>query len=103
MSTTLTKDVPVMDVDLYSEEMIADPWPTLRRIREAGPVVWTKCGHWMSAQDRRAKHYTNPVLPLLVVVGFYDRPSSDNNSALSRMPLKFSVCDGAPKRDSLLQ
>jgi cytochrome P450 len=59
MSTTLTRDVPVMDVDLYSEEMIADPWPTLRRIREAGPVVWNACGHWMSAQDRVCRYIFN--------------------------------------------
>ena len=59
MSTTLTRDVPVMDVDLYSDEMIADPWPTLRRIREAGPVVWNKAGHWMSAQDRICRYIFN--------------------------------------------
>jgi cytochrome P450 len=41
-----------MDVDLYTPEVIADPWPTLAEIREAGPVVWNEQGYWMSAQDR---------------------------------------------------
>jgi cytochrome P450 len=41
-----------MDVDLYTPEVIADPWPTLAEIREAGPIVWNERGYWMSAQDR---------------------------------------------------
>ena len=76
MSTTLTKDVPVMDVDLYSEEMIADPWPSLRRIREAGPVVWNKCGHWMSAQDRVCRYIFNHPEALgaePAITGFFGR------------------------------
>ena len=59
MTTTLTKDVPVMDVDLYSEEMLNDPWPTLRRIREAGPVVWNERGHWMTARDKVCRFIFN--------------------------------------------
>jgi cytochrome P450 len=30
---------PVLDVDLFSDEMLDDPWATLRRLRDAGPVV----------------------------------------------------------------
>ncbi len=41
-----------MDVDLYTPDVIADPWPTLATIREAGPIVWNERGYWMSAQDR---------------------------------------------------
>lgn len=32
--------VPTFDVDLHSEEVLADPYPTYARLREAGPVVW---------------------------------------------------------------
>ncbi len=50
-----------MDVDLYTPEVIADPWPTLERIREAGPIVWNERGHWMSAQDRTCRRiFTHP-------------------------------------------
>lgn len=59
MSTTLTKGVPVMDVDLYSEEMLENPWPTLARVREAGPVVWNERGHWMSARDKVCRYIFN--------------------------------------------
>ena len=59
MTATMTQDVPAMDVDLYSPEMIADPWPTLARIRQAGPVVWNERGHWMSAQDRVCRYIFN--------------------------------------------
>lgn len=43
---------PALDVDLYSPEILADPWPTLNRIREAGPIVWNSRGYWMTASDR---------------------------------------------------
>lgn len=45
-------DVPRMDVDLYDERHLADPWPLLARIREAGPLVWNEQGYWMTAHDR---------------------------------------------------
>lgn len=44
--------VPTLDIDLYSPEILADPWPTLQRIREAGPIVWNSRGYWMTACDR---------------------------------------------------
>lgn len=45
--------VPTLHVDLYAPEMVADPWPTLARIREAGPIVWNECGgYWMTARDK---------------------------------------------------
>lgn len=31
---------PSDDVDLYSDEVIRDPWPHYARLREKGPVVW---------------------------------------------------------------
>jgi cytochrome P450 len=50
-----------MDVDLYTPEVIADPWPTLARIREAGPILWNERGYWMSAQDRVCRRiFANP-------------------------------------------
>jgi cytochrome P450 len=42
---------PTMDVDFNAPEIIADPWPVLKQIREAGPVVWNQRGHWMTAHD----------------------------------------------------
>lgn len=32
--------VPSYDVDLYSDEVLADPYPHYRALRDAGPVVW---------------------------------------------------------------
>lgn len=55
---------PVMNVDLNSPEMIADPWPTLRRIREAGPIVWNERGHWMSARDSVCRQTLNKAGPI---------------------------------------
>jgi cytochrome P450 len=51
--------VPMMDVNFNSPEMAADPWPTLRRIREAGPIVWNDRGHWMTAQDSICRQLLN--------------------------------------------
>jgi cytochrome P450 len=39
--------------------MRADPWPTLTRIREAGPIVWNERGYWMTARDRVCRHVFN--------------------------------------------
>lgn len=41
-----------MDIDLYDPTILADPWPVLARIREAGPLVWNAQGYWMTASDR---------------------------------------------------
>jgi cytochrome P450 len=38
MSTTVL--VPVYDVDLYADDVLADPYPHYTRIRELGRVVW---------------------------------------------------------------
>lgn len=43
---------PGLDIDLYAPELLADPWATLARIREAGPLVWNEQGFWMTAHDR---------------------------------------------------
>ncbi|WP_181801185.1 cytochrome P450 family protein [Streptomyces shenzhenensis] len=32
-------DIPEFDVDLFSDEAIADPYPLYRRLRDLGPVV----------------------------------------------------------------
>jgi cytochrome P450 len=50
-----------MDVDLYTPEVVADPWPTLARIREAGPMLWNERGYWMTARDRVCRRiFANP-------------------------------------------
>lgn len=41
-----------MDIDLYDPAILADPWPVLARIREAGPLVWNEQGYWMTASDK---------------------------------------------------
>lgn len=51
-----TIEVPVFDVDLYDPAILADPWPILKQIREAGPVVWNERGFWMTARDRVCRH-----------------------------------------------
>ncbi|WP_209373992.1 cytochrome P450 [Brevibacterium renqingii] len=33
-------DVPVIDEDPYSRENLADPYPFMRRLRQAGPAAW---------------------------------------------------------------
>lgn len=37
--TPATTDIPVDDVDLFSDEARIDPYPVYRRLRDAGPVV----------------------------------------------------------------
>ncbi len=31
---------PALDIDLYSDEVIANPWPVYAQMRKLGPVVW---------------------------------------------------------------
>jgi cytochrome P450 len=59
VESAATVDPPVMDVDFYTAEMAADPWPTVKRIREAGPIVWNERGFWMSARDRVCRQVLN--------------------------------------------
>jgi cytochrome P450 len=47
-------DVPTFDVDLHSEEMLLDPYPTYKRFREAGGVIWLE-RHKMFAVPRHAE------------------------------------------------
>jgi cytochrome P450 len=48
-----------MDVDFNAPEVFADPWPLLRAIREAGPIVWNERGFWMSAHDKVCRDVLN--------------------------------------------
>lgn len=52
MSHSIKTVCPGLDIDLYAPEIVADPWPVLARIREAGPLVWNEQGYWMTGQDR---------------------------------------------------
>ena len=45
-------NVPTIDINLYGPEMAADPWPTIRKIRELGPIVYNERGQWITAHDR---------------------------------------------------
>jgi len=52
MGHTGTAAPASLDIDLYAPEHLADPWPLLARIREAGPLVWNEQGFWMTAHDK---------------------------------------------------
>jgi cytochrome P450 len=43
----------VSDIDFYSDNVIADPYPHYRSLRDAGPVVWmSRHGIWALARHR---------------------------------------------------
>lgn len=50
---------PSMDVDFNSSALMADPWPVLKEIRELGPIVWNRRGHWMTARDQICRQILN--------------------------------------------
>jgi cytochrome P450 len=56
--------VPVADIDFTSWQMCNDPYPVLREIRELGPLVWNKRGHWMTAHDKVCREILNRPGPL---------------------------------------
>jgi hypothetical protein len=55
---------PVVDIDFTSWQMCNDPYPVLREIRELGPLVWNKRGHWMTARDKVCREILNRPGPL---------------------------------------
>ncbi|HEY6410488.1 MAG TPA: cytochrome P450, partial [Ktedonobacteraceae bacterium] len=36
----MSTSIPTSDLDLYSDEVLAEPYEHYRRLREAGPAVW---------------------------------------------------------------
>ncbi len=50
---------PSVDINLYGPEMAEDPWASLRRIRELGPLVWNERGQWITAHDRVCRQIMN--------------------------------------------
>lgn len=36
----MDRSIPSFDVDMYSDEVLANPYPHYRALRDAGPVVW---------------------------------------------------------------
>lgn len=40
MAATHTIDVPVSDIDPFSDAFFNDPYPFHAQLRDAGPVVW---------------------------------------------------------------
>ena len=44
--------VPTVDINFYGPDMARDPWPTMRNIREMGPIVYNERGQWITARDR---------------------------------------------------
>lgn len=64
MTATTTVDgtagtFPRLDIDFNTPEMIADPWATLEKVREAGTLVWNERGYWMTAHDRVCRQILN--------------------------------------------
>lgn len=41
-TNALPVDCPRSDVDLWSEKILADPYPAFKKLRDLGPVVWLK-------------------------------------------------------------
>ncbi len=45
--TSAGRAVPTFDGDFWSDEVLADPYPTYKRLREIGPAVWfSQHGAW---------------------------------------------------------
>lgn len=56
MSNNAPTGVPVVDVDPYSEEFLADPYPYHEQLRAAGPVVWIpKYGIYAAARHETVR------------------------------------------------
>ncbi len=36
----MVDNVPSVSIDLFSDEILNDPHPTFKSLRDAGPVVW---------------------------------------------------------------
>ena len=48
---TVASEHPVSGIDLYSDQVLADPYPYCRQLRDAGPAVWLeRHGAWALAR-----------------------------------------------------
>ena len=57
---TAPRGVAVVDVDPFSNEFLADPYPDHERMREAGPVIWIpKYGIYASARHEEVRAILN--------------------------------------------
>jgi cytochrome P450 len=59
MTSAPAAEIPTLDINLYDDAILPDPWAVLRRIREAGPVVWDPKGYYMTARDRVCRRILN--------------------------------------------
>ena len=52
-----TAAMPAVDVDLFADPVLADPYPAYRVLRHAGPAVYLP-GYrvWVLARDREVRH-----------------------------------------------
>ena len=56
MSSFAPADVPILEIDPFSEEFLANPYPDHERMREAGPVVWlAKYGIYATARHEQVR------------------------------------------------
>ncbi|ORW41758.1 hypothetical protein AWB90_21015 [Mycobacterium paraense] len=54
---TQTDMIPRSDVDLFSEEVMDDPYPLFRKLRDAGPVVYLdRLDVWAVTRYEQARH-----------------------------------------------
>ncbi len=56
MTASAPADVPVLEIDPFSDEFLANPYPDQDRMREAGPVVWlAKYGIYATARHEQVR------------------------------------------------
>jgi cytochrome P450 len=58
--TAAPAGVPVLDLDPFSNELLADPYPYHAQLREAGPVVWIpKYGFYVTGRHEQVHQVLN--------------------------------------------
>lgn len=55
-----TVPLPTSDVGLFADDVLNDPYPTLRELREAGPAVRLTTPGSFPATSTRARRRTRP-------------------------------------------
>ena len=62
--------MPATDLDLWSDEVLADPYPAYRQLRDIGPVVWlNRYGIAAFPRFARGAHRSGPLAGLHVGPG----------------------------------
>ncbi|MDT3442583.1 cytochrome P450 [Pseudofrankia sp. BMG5.37] len=78
----------VSDLDPFAPEVLSDPYPTYKRLREAGPVVWLeRYGVWATARDS------------VVRAALLDHETFISSAGTGLADLRLSPGPGAPGSD----